>query len=332
MISSDNHYLAQSYLKRWSDAEGKVYLYRSLVSNPQVPLWARKSVKSLAYTQHLYTSKITAIENDELERWFGKYFESPAKEVVEKIVNEVRLFSSDWECLINFLAMHDVRTPARLLEHLYSATETYQKVINDALKNIPEKLKSKKDFNMDKVFYPMPHHIKVNIRKKNEISSTIEAKATIGRESWIWSIKNLLNKTSKVLHDHKWTILKPADGFDWFTSDKPVVKLNYYSNGNYDFKGGWGSEGTEIFFPLDPQNLLFTQVNGKNIPKKYSKCNTKMTKYIRRFIAESSYRYIFSNKLDEDIKLFKPREVNLELYNSEKDAWDKWNKLNHLPD
>lgn len=57
---------------------------------------------------------------------------------------------------------------------------------------------------------------------------------------WLWGIEYVLNNTAEALHRHKWTILKPYVGLSWFTSDDPVVKLNYYKVGNYDFGGGYG--------------------------------------------------------------------------------------------
>jgi len=35
-----------------------------------------------------------------------------------------------------------------------------------------------------------------------------------------------------------------------------VILLNFYSPEKYDFGGGWGSVGTEIFMPLGPGHHL----------------------------------------------------------------------------
>jgi imidazolonepropionase-like amidohydrolase len=51
--------------------------------------------------------------------------------------------------------------------------------------------------------------------------------------------------------------LKPYPGFAWFTTDDPVLKLNFNSWDAYDFGGGWGSSGSEILVPLSPLHLTY---------------------------------------------------------------------------
>ena len=43
----------------------------------------------------------------------------------------------------------------------------------------------------------------------------------------------------------------------------PVLRLNYYKPGQYDFRGGWGNPGSEVLMPLSPRHLLYVQVGKK---------------------------------------------------------------------
>ena len=61
----------------------------------------------------------------------------------------------------------------------------------------------------------------------------------VGRDLWLFGSVRLLTQTAKVLLEQKWSILRPPEGLEWFTSDDPVVRLNYYAENRYDFKGGW---------------------------------------------------------------------------------------------
>ena len=79
---------------------------------------------------------------------------------------------------------------------------------------------------------------------------TLKAEVVAGRGLWLFSIKHTLTSTLRVLHQHRWSILTPPDGLSWFTSDDPVIRLNYCADGRYDFRGGWGNPGTEILLPL----------------------------------------------------------------------------------
>ncbi len=64
---------------------------------------------------------------------------------------------------------------------------------------------------------------------------------------------------------YRMLLARPAYGRHWFTSDHPVVKLNYYGQGNYDLKGVWGKKGGYIFMPISPHHLLFTEF-GNDLP------------------------------------------------------------------
>ena len=115
VIKRDNHYIPNSYLKRWADDEGVVWSYRILVPHAKSSLWKAHSPKSLGYHQHLYTHLAAGGESDEIERWFDTAFESPAGRALQHAVTDQRLSSEDWKLLVRFLAAQDVRTPARLI-------------------------------------------------------------------------------------------------------------------------------------------------------------------------------------------------------------------------
>ena len=46
---------------------------------------------------------------------------------------------------------------------------------------------------------------------------------------WFYTMKHVLTDTLKVLHGHNWVILKAPAGLGWFTSDDPVICLNFQS-------------------------------------------------------------------------------------------------------
>lgn len=118
MTTRDNHFVSQGYLKQWDGGSGQISVYRVLVSHDRVPLWTQKSIKGVGYQQNLYSREINGIENDLIEKWFSTEFESPATEAIRGAICGHRLAPEDWHKLVRFLAMHDVRTPARLLEYL----------------------------------------------------------------------------------------------------------------------------------------------------------------------------------------------------------------------
>src|SRR5262249_54843064 len=122
---------------------------------------------------------------------------------------------------------------------------------------------------------------------------SICAEVIVGRGYWVANMRRLLTGPAQIVRQHKWSIAKPAGDAEWITSDHPVLRLNYYyEQGTYDFKGGWGSKGTDIIFPMSPRHLLYTQIEA-DVPDRFT-CSEELTQVIQRFLAERAHRWIFS--------------------------------------
>lgn len=324
----DNHYVSIGYLKRWESSSNKIWVYRTLVSHDNVPLWKESSIKGVAYHSYLYTRIIAGVESDEIERWLDKEYETPTEGVLQKVASEDRLTASDWRILVRFLASQDVRTPARLIENLKRWEKTLPDILENTLKESVRKLElvrsGETDLQQNKSLMAeyLPIRIKTEI-EPNKKFGILKAKTVTGRGMWLFSIRHLLSQTANILHQHRWTILSPPKGMKWFTSDDPVIRLNFYKHNKYDFRGGWGSIGTEIFLPISPEHLLYTQV-GKRPPRRGTKVTPDKAKMISRFIVEHAYRIIFAREPDTNVSKYRPRVVDSESFRDEKDQWTKW--------
>lgn len=322
-----NHYVSCLYLKRFGDSTGRVFTYRILVEDSRVPVWKKASIKGAAYHKHLYTRIASGSQTDEVEKWFAAEFEDPAEEVMKKPTGNMRLSPTDWGNLVRFLAAQDVRTPASLLRNL----QWWKKVVPGMLDNTVRKAVSK----IEKAnrsgetinFTTMANSEYIPLRVTTEIEpgqefGQVKAEVIIGRGLWLYTMKHALTNTAKILHNHKWSILMAPDDLTWFTSDDPVVRLNYYGNGTYDFKGGWGKPGTEIFLPLDPQHLLYTKV-GERPPPRGSIVPRDKAEMIRRFIAGHAHRFIFAASPDSEVPRLCPRKVDPALLRDERQQWSR---------
>ena len=326
-----NHYVACLYLKRFSSSDlGHVFTYPILVAHHRVPMWKRNSIKGVAYHKHLYTRVISGVESDEIETWLDREFEAPAEEPLRKATAGLQLTETDWYKIVRFLAAQDVRTPSRLTEILSHANQTMrpvlQKCVEGAVQKVEEARRSGKPIKQSK--FPnseiLPIHVTTEIEPGQEFG-TLKAETIVGPSVWLFSIKHLLSHTADILHHHRWTILRPPDGVSWFTSDNPVLRLNFCSDQKYDFDGGWGSPGTDILLPLDPQHLLYTQI-GKRPPDHGSVVSHAHAKLIRRLVAEHAHRYIFSSSEDVEIPRLRPRTVSADMVRHEKEQWLRWNE------
>ena len=326
----DNHYVPCEYLKAWESSPGLVCVYRVLVSNMKVPLWNEKSIRGIAYHAHLYTRLVVGGATDEVEQWFDREYETPAAEVLRKVVTESRLEPSDWIVLIRFLAAQDMRTPARLVEFLRRWHKSFPDFFQNTLKKSVERLESMKARGEEIRTEPFPLADYFPLRVTTEIQpgqeyGTIKAQTVVGRALWLFSIKHLLTKTADVLLQHRWTIMTPPKGVEWFTSDDPVVRLNYHNSSKYDFGGGWGSKGTEIFMPISPNLLLYTQI-GSRPPRRGMQFSSEQAEIILRCIAEHAHRLIFASKPDANVASLRPRTVNADLLKDEDSQWSKWHE------
>jgi hypothetical protein len=331
-ISRNNHYVPQVYLKQWSSAHERVWIYRLLVADARVPLWTEKSLRGIAYHEHLYTRIAATGETDELESWLNREFESPAKEANQQAITNRPLSPADWKCLVRFAAAQYVRTPARFSENYGRWSETlpelFQSTLQDAVQELENAHKSGKQIearnNTVQESIPFPLRVTTELEPGAEMGM-LKAETIVGRSLWLFYIRHILTETINRFQQQRWTILSPPPGLTWFTSDDPVICLNYYGNDQYDFKGGWGNPGTEILMPLGPQHLLYTKVGAKR-PRRGTVLPRETAEMIRRFIAEHAHRMIFAVEQDPEVAQLRPRVEDVTALRNEQEQWRRWHQ------
>ena len=330
-MRNKNHFVSQSYLRNWCDSENYLLCYRTLVPHDNANVWKKVSPKAVAYHLHLYSQLKDQELDDEIEQFFDREFETPAQSALKRAISGSCLSSDDWIKLIRFVALHDVRTPARLHEHLEKAQIVFSEAIKKLQEDLPKRLLEQRQeySNPTKNKNHLPLKITTTYEEGREKTMIVNIESYTGRSSWLFSLKYILENTINILNKHKWTIIRPYNGIKWFTSDNPVVKLNFIDQNHYDLRGGWSVKRGNIIFPLDPEHLLFTEI-GCRPPIKGSRFSKEKTLFIRKIIAENAYRMIFSNEPDPEIEKYAPRIVDHKLFRQEQEMWEKWNEKNML--
>ena len=202
------------------------------------------------------------------------------------------------------------------------------KLLEDTLKESVKKLEQFRKENKKGRGLPLKKPLfKTSMNPNIKISTDadkgfLRADMVMGRNLWLEQQKFLLTNTAKVLPTHKWSIVEPASGLEWFTSDHPVVRLNYYKDGVYDLKGGWGNPGTNLFMPLSPKHLLFTQI-GDEFPDRMI-LSVKETKMYQKILAERALRWIYSRKPLPEIEEHCPRHIDPIAIHEEEKGREKW--------
>lgn len=224
-----------------------------------------------------------------------------------------------------------MRTPARLAESLKRWDETLPSLIEETLAEAVATLETAhREGKQLKRPEQGPSDVfpgRVIIKPSPDDDQALLGFETVaGRSLWLFNIKHLLSQTANALLEHRWTILRSPPGMEWLTTDNPVVRLNYHSEGRYDFGGGWGSPGTEIFMPLSPQHLMYTQV-GRKPPRKGTVLSVGLALSFQRFIVEHAHRFVFSRAPHAEVADWKPRVVDSVAFAHEAEQWKRWHEL-----
>lgn len=328
---AEHHYVPRVYLKNFAGADGKLFVYRILVSHPNVPEWKPFSPKAgIAYHAHLYTRMVSELESDEVEEWLGREFEAPAEEAIDRAVHDERLTPAHWKNLIRFAAAQDVRTPARLMERMAEWPKLIPPLMEEVLQGAVAKLEEAKRSGVPIQSPSTPYSDYLPIRLHKEIvpgepMGKLRLETIAGRGYWLYGLRRLLTETIAVLLDHRWTILRPYGDRSWFASDDPVIKLNFNSLSDYNLNGGWGWKGTEIMLPLGPKHLLYAQVEKRPQPRGWT-FPDEQTRILQRIMAEHAHRMIFSATPLSAVPLLRPRVVDPEAVSREQELWKTWHE------
>ncbi len=175
--------------------------------------------------------------------------------------------------------------------------------------------------------HPTPYFdfVRVNIQPPpDELSTdgTLQLSMRTGRKFWVVSIRQRLIDNADVICGQRWSVIEPYGDEEWPLMDHPVVRLNYYKPGKYDFKGGWGNANSEIFMPVSPRHLLYVKV-GSKLTNRFALTRDR-TRQLQRFLVERAHRWIFAQKKLDWVASLRPRIVDHEQFSAEQEAWKKW--------
>lgn len=329
-ITRNSHYVPCMYLKRFLGPHRHLFVYRLLVSRPQVPLWKECKESAIAYQRDLYTRLVLGQETDEVEAWLNKEFETPAEEAIERVIQNEELKSEHWFVLVRFLASQIVRTPAYFLKMQPFWHQTIGKVLTDTFEDVKRKLETAKETGKPAHFDSHPRGAKFPMRMdREEVPEQgivrYTAEIPIGREFWLYEIRRQLNSTLDAFHSHHWSIVHAAANTDFITSDDPVLYFNVGADQKINFDAGWGIRGTQVLFPLSPRHLLYTQIGQYASPRGLFLTSSE-THWFRKVIALHAHRSIFARAGDREVPSLRPRVVNDELVKQERVLWNSWDE------
>jgi hypothetical protein len=326
-LARENHSIPEAYLKGWAAEPGKVYSYRLLVPRDGYPVWKLRSTASLTRYTDLYTSSYSGNDSDWFERWLNENVEQPAMEPLTKVRSDQPLERDDWRRLAKYAASLDLRTPASYLEQASRWARTVPEILRTTMADVEAKvLPAVKSGNLN--LSPRDHAaiehfpMRVTLEKGQDGQAVLRAEIVAGRQLWIWHQRHMLSTWADGLARHQWVILHPYPGSEWFTSDHPMIRLNFQGHDDYNFGGGWAQPGTALILPLSPRHLMYAQIGSEW--QGSTTCTIDQTFLLQQVIAERAHRWIFARGQPQRAVWFRPRRVDLSLFRTEYEAGKAW--------
>ena len=299
-------------------------MYRLLVSHENVPLWQRRGIKGLVCEDDLYTVFSGDAETDEFER-FMTSIEVPGQEAIEKLLARSKMKSADWQAVAKFVAAQSMRTPLAFVE----ITRRAERHAQEALEELVRKYEALGAIVPTEEGPEPPNFLhdtlKVSIEPPTGGSDKagIRAQTKSARSVWMATQRHHLTNNVHQFVNHRFRAASPFGDEEWPLCDHPVLTLNYYERGKYDFEAGWGKTNSEFILPISPKVALYTKIGDKTTgPFTFSH---EQTTELQRIMVERAFRWILARKELSWVAAARPREVNAQRFEQERQFWREWN-------
>lgn len=330
-ITRQSHYVPQATLRRWSEDGVNVSAYRLLVSHEDVPEWQLHALRGLTKQRDLYTTFEGDREGDDFEKFITREIEEPGQAGIEKLVANAKMKPTDWHSIARFVAAQQMRTPLFFVEWVKrlneSMPETLQSILDEVGRKSPAELAAA-EREPDTANY-LREKLRVTVDPVPDSGGValVQAQVSSSRTAWLRFMRRMLTERIELFYKHRWRVMKLAGDADWPLTDHPVLTLNYYGPGRYDFGAGWGREGSEFILPVSPRLAVCTQVGRKETGPWHA--TPTQTAELQRFVVERALRWIIARKPEPWISSLRPRVVDAEAFAIEQESWRTWNAM-HL--
>ena len=330
-LTHHNHYVPRFYLRRWSSNGNSIWDYRVIVENEHEKYWKTTSLKAAAAWDDLYTQHVDGEDNDSVEDYLCDHFEAPASKVLEKLDGGQALSASDFTTLADYWLIQYVRTPAFMGESFAIFNSVFDPLVKEKIDLINKQLldkgrglfAGKSSSEIAEGPFPL-HPFEVEV---NPETCEVTVRTSVGRSGYLAAIGTVLNgPVGKYVRNCNWSIVQAPVGLHFYTSDNPAIVIKPGDDGSLPVGGlGLGRRGACLLLPLDTQKVLFAHV--ESIPLSCPAVFTKMqVDLINEAICGSAFRHIYSRKKDDLVRRIRPRAVNRDFVQEERDLREAWNQ------
>lgn len=330
-LTHHNHYVPRFYLRRWSSNGNSIWDYRVIVENEHAKYWKTTSLKAAAAWDDLYTQHIDGEDNDSVEDYLCDHFETPTSKVLEKLDSGQALFARDFSTLADYWLIQYLRTPAFMGESFAILNGVFDPLVKENIDSISKQLldkgkglfTGKSSSEIAEGPFPLqPFEVELDPE-----ACEVTVRTSVGRSGYLAAIGTVLNgPVGTYVRNCNWSIVRAPVGSYFYTSDNPAVVFGLRADGSVAVDGmGLGQCNADLILPLDPQKVLLAQVGSSPLACLPVFSNTQVN-LINEAICKSAFRHIYSRKKDDLVRRIRPRAVNRDFVQEERDLREAWNQ------
>jgi hypothetical protein len=272
----------------------------------------------------LYTTFSGDAETDEFERFITS-IEEPGQEAIEKLLARSKMKPTDWQSIAKFVAAQSLRTPLAFLEH----TQRTERHLQEALESLIRKYEALRaivpDDDGPKSANYFSDTLKVSIEAPVDDGNKAAVRAEVKSARSVWMATQRHHLTNNLHHivNHRFRAAAAFGHAEWPLCDHPVLTLNYYRRGEFDFDAGWGKENSEFILPISPKIALYTKIG--DMTTGAFTFTREQTAELQHIMAQRAFRWILATRELPWLVTARPREVNPTRFEQERRFWREWN-------
>jgi hypothetical protein len=270
-----HHFIAQTYLRPFTDGKGKVWTYSK---DKRGQTWAADT-SAVAFEKYYYSQPLLGggQDHERLENNFSQY-ESRWPSIVQQI-GEQKKVDGSFQTLLDFVCIHRVRIPTtrNMVERMDAEAVRMQLLIlhdEGKLPDPPEQLG----------------------RDWEEANQNIVV--TIDPHRSIHAMPLLIEGFVEVLNAMGFEILKNTSGIPFVTTDNPVCYFDPTANETLmqPYTIDRRVMNVELFFPMTPEFLLWGHSMLKGaLPHYRDLSDAAFVERVNRTMVRFADRFIFAN-------------------------------------
>lgn len=282
-ISKAHHYVPQCYLSRFNaDSEDRVWVFDKEGNAPRLQSPRRTGFENGLY---LLTDE-NGFATDKLEKELFSPLDGRIAPVLKRFADaDCEPSASDWEALLEFLAVMHMRVPRQIsvlaeigvsaMKHCWNQVVSKPAVYEEMVQKFLDKNPG----------YPVPDLTEAR-RMFEDYKIDVDPSFTLSRA--ITSFDYIY----PALREFRGTILNATRGDRFITCDAPLVVFTPLPDGEASFGGGLGLATTEIHFPISPKRCLFMLRRNRPLadllgPNPVAELNRRTAYMAERFVMSS---------------------------------------------